>query len=526
MEISRECKVAIYLTGRFGKFEGEQFDPLKSSEWHEFCGWLSQNSVAIGDLNEVTVMELPIDWEEINLTPERIRDLLKRRFVSDEKVQRWVSAGLWMLTLSDESYPKELMERLQDKSPPVLYGSGNPELLNLCGVAIVGSRNADASDLEYSTELAKDLAGCDYSIISGGARGVDQAAMLGALENGGKSVGVLADKLLQSTTSSLYRKHLVSGDLVLVSPFHPETSFTAWNAMARNHIIYALAQSAVVITCDENSGGSWRGAIDNLNSDWTIPLWVKRSGNAALHELGAFWLPDNGANSIVGYLDTPELSDHEEVFFDLFLRVTRKLLFDGPRKQKEITDHFLQYELSTTQVRLWLNQAVDSGFVEQGTVAPGKYSFPQTVTNYFELFRFRLEDLLSDGPKKIQNISKHFSETGLSESQVRVWLNQASYEGFVKKKGGKRAEYALVTSNSIFFEFFTSHMQNYLSEGHKSLQETFDHCAQFDLSNQQVRVWLGQAVDQGSIEKKKVSGKVAYGLFDNQKPKQGELPLG
>ena len=526
MQISRECKVAMYLTGRFGKLEGERFDPLKSSEWHDFSSWLSQNNVAIGNLNEKTVMELPLDWEESNFSFERISDLLKRSFVLDERVHRWVNTGLWMLTPSDANYPELLKSRLKEKSPPVLYGCGDSNLFCETGVAIVGSRNATEEDLEYSSGLAKDLVSCGLSVVSGGARGVDQAAMLGALENHGISVGVLANDLRRLSTSSLFRKHLTSKLLVLISPFHPESRFTAGNAMARNQLIYALAQSAVVITCEENSGGSWNGAIDNLKAAWRIPLWVKKSGqgNNALNSLGAFWLPESGAKSIDQHLKLRSERDQENKFFDLFLRIARKALSSGPISIPKLLACFAGCGLTKKQLQSWLDRATDSGILEKGTVRKGQYSLAQPNSSFFDLFKYRLEEFHFDGPKTVKKISEHFAEFGFSNNQIRVGLSQASNEGLLQRNPDKRTEYVLVEPDQSFFDLFKNHVQDFLAYDSKSLQELSDHYAQYGLSKRQVSVWLNQAAEEGLLEKKQ-RRQLEYALFDKQRPKQGELPL-
>ena len=66
-------------------------------------------------------------------------------------------------------------------------------------------------------------------IVSGGARGVDQFAMLAALEAGGAVVGALADSLLRSATSGKAREAIQDGRLTLVSAFDPEAGFNVGN---------------------------------------------------------------------------------------------------------------------------------------------------------------------------------------------------------------------------------------------------------------------------------------------------------
>ena len=156
-------------------------------------------------------------------------------------------AGLWVMTRADQDYPSRLKRRLGTDSPAVLYGYGNRSLLNSGGLAVVGSRNAADDDLEYTRRVGVAAASQGYSIVSGGARGIDEAAMLGALENEGTAVGVLADSLLRACSSTKYRRHLLAKNLVLVSTFHPEAGFNAGNAMQRNKYIYCLAEAARVV---------------------------------------------------------------------------------------------------------------------------------------------------------------------------------------------------------------------------------------------------------------------------------------
>ena len=118
--------------------------------------------------------------------------------------------------------------------------------------------------------------------------------MLGALEKDGTSVGVLANGLLRAATSSKYRKHLMRGNLALVSTFSPEAGFNVGNAMQRNKYVYCLADACVVVASD-TKGGTWTGAIENLKNGW-VPLWVRDSdhpppGNRPVVEQGGRRLP-------------------------------------------------------------------------------------------------------------------------------------------------------------------------------------------------------------------------------------------
>ena len=138
------------------------------------------------------------------------------------------------MTRSDPDYPERLKRRLRLDSPAVLFGCGNKSLLDKGGVAVIGSRNANEDDLNFTVNIGKETAYQGHSVISGGAKGVDQSAMMGALDNEGTAIGVMADSLIKATTSAKYRKKIMSGDLVLITPFNPEAGFNVGNAMARN----------------------------------------------------------------------------------------------------------------------------------------------------------------------------------------------------------------------------------------------------------------------------------------------------
>ena len=136
-----------------------------------------------------------------------------------------------------------------------------------------------------------------YSVVSGGARGIDQRSMLGALRKEGTAVGILADSLLREATSAKYRDYILSGDLTLMTPFNPEAGFQVGNAMSRNRYIYCLSEAAVAVSSTRDKGGTWNGALENLKFAW-VPLWVKwtanpEAGNAGLVQKGARWLPDD-----------------------------------------------------------------------------------------------------------------------------------------------------------------------------------------------------------------------------------------
>lgn len=302
--------------------EGEP-KPLTAGEWGRFAQWLNERDAAPETLLEAEDgSRLLRSLSDSTITPERVARLLARSAALGLALEKWERAGLWVMSRSDSDYPARLKRRLAHNAPPILFGCGNRALLDLSGVAVIGSREANDLDLAFTAKLANEIAAQGVSVVSGGARGVDEAAMLGALDKEGTVVGVLADSLLRAATSAKYRKGLMAKDLVLVSPFNPEAGFDVGNAMARNKYIYCMADAAVVVATGRNKGGTWSGAMENIRQAW-VPLWVKphpdaASGNAALAKNGARWFPEGmpdirvlmkPANTLHRALSQPSLFD-------------------------------------------------------------------------------------------------------------------------------------------------------------------------------------------------------------------------
>ena len=316
-----------------------------------------------------------------------------------------------------------MKRRLRLDSPPVLFGYGNKMLLVRDGIAIVGSRDADQDDIAFSESIGDFAAKQGYSIISGGARGVDQSAMLGALKSEGTVIGVMADSLLRAATSSKYRKYLLRDDLVLITPFNPEAGFNVGNAMSRNRYIYCLADAAVVISSTPNKGGTWNGAIENLKAAW-VPLWVKRtanakSGNSELVRKGAHWYPSN-LTSLACLLNGSSALTAEYRHNGLPLDATETAL---PAISEQVTkiSHTRDSDSGSSEMQ---QEKVD-------TDEPVTETHPDQINvDFYTLFLTRMHDITGNGPKKLEDISV---QSELEKSQVNTWLKRGVADGKIKK---------------------------------------------------------------------------------------------
>lgn len=210
----------------------------------------------------------------------RLDALLGRGFLLSQTVERWTARTIWVISRADARYPKRLKARLKEDAPPLIYGCGNIALLEKGGLAVVGSRHVDDEMINYTENVGRISAEAHRSIVSGGAKGIDRAAMHGALVAGGDVAGVMADSLEKAALARDNREPLMDGRLVLISPYDPAAGFNVGHAMQRNKLIYALADAALVVTSDFEKGGTWAGAIEQLDRLHFVPVFVRNGSNA------------------------------------------------------------------------------------------------------------------------------------------------------------------------------------------------------------------------------------------------------
>jgi predicted Rossmann fold nucleotide-binding protein DprA/Smf involved in DNA uptake len=227
----------------------------------------------------------------------RLQRLLARGFLLSQVLDRWQARAIWVVSRADGEYPRRLKTRLREDAPAVLYGCGDLSLLGSGGFAVVGSRHVDDSLIDYTMAVGRLAGRAGRMLISGGAKGIDQAAMRGALEGGGKIAGVLGDSLEKTTLDREHRNLLLDGKLVLISPYDPSAGFNVGNAMQRNKLIYALADASLVVSSDLNKGGTWAGAIEQLDKLKFVTVYVRSTGESsagldALRKKGAIAWPN------------------------------------------------------------------------------------------------------------------------------------------------------------------------------------------------------------------------------------------
>lgn len=358
---------------------------------------------------------------------DRLRALLDRGFQLSQAVERWHARAIWVVSRADAAYPRRLKARLKEDAPAVLYGCGDPRLLDTGGLAVVGSRHVDEALIEYAEDIGRLTVKAGRAVVSGAARGIDQAAMRGALEAQGKAVGVLADSLESAVINRENRNLLLEERLALISPYDPAAGFNVGNAMQRNKVIYALADAALVVSSNHKKGGTWAGAIEQLHKHRAIPVYVRNTadrqqGIDALRAAGALpWPEPAEPEELTALLKTttkepqtlgPKLTEDalaplpfaeaiprapalapspgpeappppagpaEELFATVRSLMAR---LDGPRTDVEIAEAL---NVSRPQAKEWLARLVEEGVLAKSS-HPIRYLPAATLPNQQTLF--------------------------------------------------------------------------------------------------------------------------------------------
>jgi DNA processing protein len=256
---------------------GSSVDLLSPGEYKRLARHLRQIQRQPSDLISTEAVDLLRECHQV-VDASRLQRLLGRGFLLSQVIERWQTRAIWVVSRADAEYPRRLKARLREGAPAVLYGCGDIRLLESGGLAIVGSRHVDDSLIDYSASVGRLAARARRPVVSGGAKGIDQAAMRGALEHGGRVSGVLADSLEKTTMNREHRNLLLEGQLVLISPYDPGAGFNVGNAMQRNKLVYALADASLVVSSDLNKGGTWAGAIEQLDKLKFVSVYVRSTG--------------------------------------------------------------------------------------------------------------------------------------------------------------------------------------------------------------------------------------------------------
>jgi DNA processing protein len=189
--------------------------------------------------------------------------------VAESVLDRTVRLGGRVVTPEDDEWPVQLNDlRLisrdggtrvdRDTYPPLcLWVRGEWPLAETLqrSVAVVGSRAATSYGNHVATELGYGLASRGWTVVSGGAYGIDAAAHRGAMAAGGVTAVVLAcgvDRPYPAGHASLFERIADQG--LLLSEWPPGADPHRYRFLVRNRVIAALTRGTVMVEANARSG--------------------------------------------------------------------------------------------------------------------------------------------------------------------------------------------------------------------------------------------------------------------------------
>jgi len=229
-------------------------------------------------------------WRELapDLTKKQLERVEENQSRSFDKELAWLSDNNGsVVPFDDPLYPANLRE-LPD-APPILIARGKLLPEDKFSIAIVGSRRATSYGLSLSRRFARDLVNHGLTVVSGGARGIDTQAHLGALEDGGRTIAFLGcgvDINYPADNRKLFNE-IANGHGALLSEFALGVRPEPWRFPARNRLISGTSMGVLVVESPVDSGSliTAREAGDQGRDVFAIPGPIDTGRNAGCHRL-------------------------------------------------------------------------------------------------------------------------------------------------------------------------------------------------------------------------------------------------
>ncbi|UVS81238.1 DNA-processing protein DprA [Actinokineospora sp. UTMC 2448] len=169
-----------------------------------------------------------------------------------QAIDAWEAAGFGVYTILDESYPNQLRDVLH--MPPIVFTRG-ALADDARAVAIVGSRKASERGLEIAARLASGLGERGFTIVSGGAAGIDSAAHTAALDVGARTVAVIGTGIRHYYPAENRRLHdRIAQRGMVLSQFWPDARPNRASFPMRNAVMSGYVNATIVVEAGERSG--------------------------------------------------------------------------------------------------------------------------------------------------------------------------------------------------------------------------------------------------------------------------------
>ena len=287
MKHNDDAYAAMLLTMALSPNKEEYARPYSVQEFRRFEEAARASRYrGIGRLLDVDIsglmMYLGISEEE----GYRAFTLLHRNIQLSYALEGYMMEGLDIVTQYDDEYPRRLERKLGPSAPPCFYRCGDAEILNRPCVAIMGISGVKTTPevREAIEQLVRGAVERGYVVATGGELGVSRVAQGIVAQSSGTLLDILGGGMHDHLKDDAIAALVGQGRCAVLSLEHPDAMFTVSHAIARNKLLFALADAAFIFSTDGHRGEV--DALQNRTCDW-IYAWEGYPGNGPLISRGA-----------------------------------------------------------------------------------------------------------------------------------------------------------------------------------------------------------------------------------------------
>lgn len=253
--------------------------------------YLRDHRLSFGQFFEAS----PSLWQQAGLSSKQAEALAAETPLSKQWEAKLEQKGFGVLGYLSDAYPERLRNVLAKQAPPILYVWGNTDLLARPSVGFCGSRDTSLKGVWVAEDTARQIAEKGWSVVSGHARGIDYTAHTTALKEGGSTIIVLPEGLLNFRLRDELRELVTEENTLVISEFQPNAAWSVANAMTRNRTICGLSDALVVIQAGVK-GGTFEAGKFALQVG--VPLFVADYLEPDLDGPGNPYFIDRGAKAV------------------------------------------------------------------------------------------------------------------------------------------------------------------------------------------------------------------------------------
>lgn len=260
-----------------------QLEGRTRREWKSALETLRLLDVTLSELVSMTAGD---GWKWLGWNANQFRDWRSALEVSRNRVAQFEDSGIDVVTTMDEHAPDWL--HALPATPWLFYG-GDLAVLDRVTLGFSGQRDAGDQALAITDTLAMEAARLGYTVVSGGARGVDMAAHAAALAGGGSTAVILPQGLGTWKAPHGLSSQQAAPRVLAVSEDVPWEPWNTESAMRRNRMIVDLSRIFTVPQSGTSGGSHSTGmyALKHGRVTYVPDLGPDYPGNGKLIRHGA-----------------------------------------------------------------------------------------------------------------------------------------------------------------------------------------------------------------------------------------------